>query len=193
MASSPVPPDAERLAAILRSIPEFVVVVGPDRRIRYLNRAEPGYEPEELVGLQVDEALPPESRKVFYSALEALKETGEPQEYDAEFTLADGFHAWYRSRMLPFGEDEGGTSVLLIATNITELREAQSEVARLRRLLPICSWCDKIQNEEGEWDTIERYLAEERDTRVSHGLCPDCYERQLKGLDEEDGSNGSAA
>lgn len=59
--------------------------------------------------------------------------------------------------------------------------------ARLRRLLPICSWCDRIRTEDGSWKTIERYLGEKMQTSVTHGLCPDCYGREMDGLEREGG------
>lgn len=186
-------PGAEGLAAILDAIPEFVVVIGMDRRLRYVNHVEPGYEQSDFVGMDVNELMPPESRNVFDAALAALRETGEPQEYEVQASLPGGLEGWYRTRMTPFGGGDEVTQVLLISTNITELKNKEEEVSELRTLLPICAWCDRIQNDEGEWQTIERHMASEEHTAVSHGMCPDCSRRQMQDFEDGDPANGNAA
>lgn len=197
-------PNQEGLEAILQSVPELVIVMDPEERIHYLNRAEAGYDPEDFVGLPARDLVPPESHQAYREALERLHRTGEPQEYEVEVILEDGFHAWYRTRMVPFGEegraavaadDEGGSGfpVLLMARNVTELKAMEAELDRLRRLLPICSWCNKIQKADGTWEPLEDYLSREQNTEVSHGLCPDCFDRQMEGLDSPGDTNGSAA
>lgn len=55
--------------------------------------------------------------------------------------------------------------------------------AQLRQVLPICSWCDRIQNDEGSWETIESYLGHELNTQITHGMCPDCHRRQMQRLE----------
>lgn len=55
---------------------------------------------------------------------------------------------------------------------------------QLRAILPICSYCNKIRNDEGDWERIERYIHRETGANFSHGICPNCY-RELKGGDAE--------
>lgn len=52
-----------------------------------------------------------------------------------------------------------------------------SELTMLKRILPICSHCKKIRNDDEYWDTVERYFAEHLDLAFSHGICPECLER----------------
>lgn len=185
-------PDEEGLGAILESIPEFVLVVGPDRRILYINRLEPGFDLEDVLGMKATEFMFPESQEAFDAALDSVLQTGSREEYEFKVSLSDGSPAWYRSRMIPFGNAGEVTAVVLVATNITELKEKQEEVDRLRRLLPICSWCDRIRSEDGTWERMESYLEKERDTRVTHGMCPDC-ERKVDGSYDDGESDGSVA
>ena len=186
-------PTQERLEAILRGLPEMVMVLDIDGHIRYLNRAELGYDPNDFVGRQAHELLPGSSRDVFDQAVEALLDTGDPQEYDVQVSLPDGFEGWYRTRMTALGESAEVTHLLLVSINVTEMKMAEAEADRLRTLLPICSWCDRIQDEAGQWSTMEDYLATETATAVSHGICPDCLESQLGESEEGEGRNGSAA
>lgn len=65
-----------------------------------------------------------------------------------------------------------------------ELREqvaraeaALDEVRQLRELLPICSYCRKIRDEDGNWQTFEDYVMKHTNTRFTHGVCPECGSR----------------
>jgi sigma-B regulation protein RsbU (phosphoserine phosphatase) len=71
-----------------------------------------------------------------------------------------------------------------LAVRIHELEEALSEVKRLQGLLPICSYCKKVRNEENYWQQVESYLSSHSDVKLTHGVCPDCYARMMKELDE---------
>ncbi len=56
----------------------------------------------------------------------------------------------------------------------TQLQEALDNVRTLKELLPICSNCKSIRDDEGYWHRVENYISEHSDTIFSHGICPDC-------------------
>lgn len=58
----------------------------------------------------------------------------------------------------------------------TELQEALDEIATLRGILPLCSFCKKVRNDEGYWEQVDMYIHEHTDAQVSHGICPKCLE-----------------
>lgn len=67
------------------------------------------------------------------------------------------------------------------AMTLLELRRAAKELAQalqresqLRELLPICSYCKNIRDDEGYWQRIESYLNINAGVELSHGICPDC-------------------
>ena len=50
-----------------------------------------------------------------------------------------------------------------------------SELSELRSLLPICSGCNKIRTEDGQWEKVETYIkAHVPEVNLSYGLCPAC-------------------
>lgn len=61
---------------------------------------------------------------------------------------------------------------------VLDLRQALSEIQRLRGLLPLCAWCHKIRNDIGEWVALELYLGIHADTTVTHSICPACSTRE---------------
>lgn len=62
--------------------------------------------------------------------------------------------------------------------------EAARQIKLLRGLLPICSGCRKIRNDEGYWHQIEAYLEHHSEVELSHTLCPDCLRELHPGRAE---------
>jgi hypothetical protein len=55
-----------------------------------------------------------------------------------------------------------------------------SEIAELRRMIPMCSVCKEIRDEKEAWSRVEVYFKEHWDVDFSHGLCPKCYEIEME-------------
>ena len=62
-----------------------------------------------------------------------------------------------------------------LADRVSELEDALAQVKQLRGLLPICSYCKNIRDEQNFWQRVDNYLMEHADVMFSHGICPDCY------------------
>lgn len=61
-----------------------------------------------------------------------------------------------------------------------ELEEALTNVKQLKGLLPICSFCKKIRDDQGYWGMIEAYIQEHSEAEFTHGICPDCLRKQIE-------------
>ncbi|MCA9422971.1 MAG: PAS domain S-box protein [Nitrospira sp.] len=57
---------------------------------------------------------------------------------------------------------------------IAKLEQALAEIKTLRGILPICSSCKKIRDDEGSWNILETYLHHHSEVKFTHGICPDC-------------------
>lgn len=57
------------------------------------------------------------------------------------------------------------------------LERALKEVKTLSGLIPICSNCKKIRDDEGYWQQVETYVRNHSTADFSHGICPECYEK----------------
>jgi len=49
-----------------------------------------------------------------------------------------------------------------------------SELAQVRKLLPICSNCKNIRNDQDYWESVEGYMTSRTGFDFSHGICPEC-------------------
>ena len=63
---------------------------------------------------------------------------------------------------------------------IGELQQALADIRTLQGILPICSKCKKIRNEDGDWTQLEAYISDHTNAEFSHGLCAECA-KQIYG------------
>jgi c-di-GMP phosphodiesterase len=63
-----------------------------------------------------------------------------------------------------------------------ELEHALSEIKILKGLLPICSYCKNIRDDEGDWTEIESYISDRTDAKFTHSICPTCTKKIYPGL-----------
>ena len=62
---------------------------------------------------------------------------------------------------------------------VHQLEEALAEVKQLQGLLPICSYCKKIRDDQNYWQQVEEYFSDNTDVQFSHGVCPHCFEKEI--------------
>jgi DNA-binding response OmpR family regulator len=83
------------------------------------------------------------------------------------------------------GVDDFLTKPLDLAELWTRLRVAErilkytTQVRQLEEMLPICSYCKKIRDDQNYWQQLEGYISERTGSDFSHSVCPDCYQRVL--------------
>lgn len=80
-----------------------------------------------------------------------------------------------------------------LAEQVCRLQDALGNVKQLQGMLPICSYCKKIRNDEDYWQQVETYIAEHSDVAFSHGICPDCFEKHVVPQLGELGDQADAA
>jgi ligand-binding sensor domain-containing protein len=61
-----------------------------------------------------------------------------------------------------------------------KVAEAVAEIKVLSGMLPICAWCKKVRDDEGQWHTIETYVTQRSDAEFTHGMCPECYTKHAR-------------
>ena len=69
-----------------------------------------------------------------------------------------------------------------LAERVQELEQALSQVKQLQGMLPICSYCKKIRNDQNYWQKVEGYISDHTGVEFSHGICPDCHCRVMDEL-----------
>jgi len=62
---------------------------------------------------------------------------------------------------------------------VLELEAALEKVKTLEGIIPICSYCKNIRDDENYWQRVESYIGNHSKAQFSHGICPDCYEKYV--------------
>jgi PAS domain S-box-containing protein len=117
------------------------------------------------------ERVHPEDRKEVDSKYKESIASKTDYKLEHRILLKDGSEKWVLER----GQteyDDAGTPLRSLGTvqDITEIK-------LLRCILPICSSCKKIRDDEGYWTQIESYIDKYSDAVFSHGICPDCAQK----------------
>jgi ligand-binding sensor domain-containing protein len=86
--------------------------------------------------------------------------------------LGGGWAAFHRLRMSAFERREK----LLAARAL----QALADLRLLRSMLPICSCCKKIRDDDGYWRELGAYFRQHAGLELRRGLCPDCEQRRRR-------------
>ena len=70
----------------------------------------------------------------------------------------------------------------MLAKKVHQLETALEDVKQLRGLLPICSYCNKIRNDEDYWEQVDSYITRHSAVEFSHSICPSCYEKHVQPM-----------
>lgn len=71
-----------------------------------------------------------------------------------------------------------------------DLETALSEIKTLRGIIPICSHCKKIRDDDGYWNQLETYIRDHSEAQLSHGICQACAKKYYPELDLYDNEPG---
>ncbi len=97
-------------------------------------------------------------------------------------TVSQAFHT---GRVREFNQQQ------TITTRNRELQEALAQVKQLSGLLPICSHCKRIRNDQGYWEQVEVFVRDHSEAKFTHGICPDCRKELYPNLGKpEKGPDG---
>lgn len=122
---------------------------------------------------------------------ELLQNPGD-QSYEWKVQSSDGHEKDVIFNKAAFFDEKGNVGGIIgVITDITQrkkieeerealigkLQKALSEIKQLSGLLPICSSCKKIRDDEGYWYRIEAYIQEHSNARFTHGICPSCMDK----------------
>jgi phosphoserine phosphatase RsbU/P len=93
----------------------------------------------------------------------------------------------------PFNHDELNARVQVgirmielqenLAARVKELEDSLLNIKQLQGLLPICSYCKKIRDDNDYWNQVEEYITQHSELKFTHGICPDCYRKIILELE----------
>ncbi len=70
-----------------------------------------------------------------------------------------------------------------LAKALAEKEKLLEEIMVLRKLLPICSSCKRIRDDDGKWWPMEAYIREHTESDFTHTICSDCKDLLYSDLE----------
>jgi PAS domain S-box-containing protein len=115
----------QKWRCLAENAPDVILTAKPDGTILYLNRSVPPYTTEEAIGTSVYDYVLSEHRDILRRAFEHVVQTGQPYSYELAGAGPGGHSSWYQSWVGPIKQDGQVVAVMLIATDVTERKQAE--------------------------------------------------------------------
>ncbi|HWY75826.1 MAG TPA: PAS domain S-box protein [Verrucomicrobiae bacterium] len=150
------------------------------------------YSAEEMKGRSLAVLVSPNRPEELSAAFDRIRQGGRVERYETVRVRRDGTTLDTSVALSPIRNARGKVvGVSAIEADITErkrveeerlglineLTEALGKIRTLRGLLPICSACKKIRDDQGYWQKVESYISAHTEAEFTHGICPDCITR----------------
>ena len=150
-----------------------------------------GFTVKELMSKPFVEFVHPDDRERTLRQNKEVRSGGKAIHFENRYMCKDGSHRWFLWNAAP---DFGQQTIYSVARDITDRKQAEedrerlvvqlqaalAEIKTLKDILPICSYCKNIRNDENYWETVEAYISSYTKTQFSHSICPDCFEREVQ-------------
>jgi len=159
-----------------------------------------GYKAQEYEKKDIKDYMVPESYKQLVELLKLLKgyfASGkmDVKKLDLEFNHKDGSTYWVEIRAKVVQDDDKSLKIMGITRDITEKKKSEidqselvvklnkaleekekliNEIKTLKGLLPICSGCKRIRDENDKWWPLDFYITKQTESELTHTVCPDC-------------------
>ena len=118
-----------RLRSVLDNVPDLILEIDQAGVIRYVNRLRPGYAPENVTGMPVQELVVPEERGAVTDALARAWASGRHVDLEVRAPAPDGTVTWWWARIAPVVR-EGRSDRLLVATREVTRRKVAEQTVR---------------------------------------------------------------
>lgn len=119
----------EKLNMIIKNTPERILILDRSAKIIFINRVEPGWKADDVIGTSALDFIHPQDKQTFKIALDEVFQSGTQQEFLGKILRRDSSEAWYESKLAPIKKRGEIDEVIILAQNITIRKEAQEALA----------------------------------------------------------------
>jgi PAS domain S-box-containing protein len=128
-----------------------------------------GYEMDEIIGISANKFIAESAKE---DVTQKIRE-GYELPYESTGLKKDGteFPVEFQGKMFNY---HGHPARITAVRDLTLQKKAEDEVKKLKGILPICSFCNKIRDSKGEWSEVDVYINDNSEADVSHSVCPTC-------------------
>jgi len=150
-----------------------------------------GFSTQELMMRPFIEFVHPDDRARTLDQNAVVRAGGKAVGFENRYLTKDGGYRWLHWNSTPMTIDR---LIFAVARDVTEVKRADAErdrlmrelqtalaeVKTLQKILPICSYCRKVRDDENYWHTVESYVSRHTGSMFSHSICPSCMEKHVE-------------
>ena len=114
------------ISTLLNNIPDVIITVDQEKRIQFVNHMPMSISKEEILGQDIYEFLEHVHQDALKESFKRVFSTGTPETID----LLGFTDLWYKARFIPITKFDEVTSVIFIATNITDTKIASEKLKK---------------------------------------------------------------
>jgi CheY-like chemotaxis protein len=78
-------------------------------------------------------------------------------------------------------------AVLMRLRVAERILEFTTQIRQLKELIPICMYCKRVRDDQDYWQQVESYIHAHTGSNFSHGICPECFNKQIGILPSRSG------
>ncbi|MCF2137696.1 MAG: PAS domain S-box protein [Candidatus Thorarchaeota archaeon] len=122
----------ETWRSLVENAPNVIATLDFEGRFQFVNRRFMGLEPAELISKKVTDTLPSDIADTIITVITEIEQTGATLVFLSSYTDAsDGSTKWYRITAAPIFHGTTPKEILMISTDVTDIKRAEDEVRRL--------------------------------------------------------------
>jgi PAS domain S-box-containing protein len=191
----------QHFSAIVESSDDAIFGFKPDGTVTSWNKAAErvyGYRAGEIIGRNLSMLYPDERLDELVSTMEHIKRGDHVGCFESARVRKGGREIPVSVTISPMMTVDGKVAgASAIARDITfrrrneieqtkliaDLTEALSQARKLSGMIPICSCCKSIRDDQGDWHQMEAYITDHSEAVFSHGICPGCFKEARAEID----------
>ncbi len=118
----------EKLRSITQNSPNFILTLDLDCNVTYINRTYTGKSVEEIIGTNLLEYVPEESKQEVKDAVAYVRETGKQGSWQTSHMFEDSKLSTFEARLSSVSQNGDVTSFILSIMDITDREQAQRDL-----------------------------------------------------------------
>lgn len=114
--------------SLVENAPNIISIIDRNGVIHFINRTVTGIPVEQVIGSSIYKYTSEEYHHIIRRTIEYVFKTGETASYETSGTGPNQREAWYVTLVGPFTQTDYVTEVLMISTDISDLKEAEEKI-----------------------------------------------------------------
>ena len=172
----------ERQRELLDQAADLILGLNSPGKVAFANAAT-----ERLTGVSASEErtifdlVVNESHETIRKAMDAVVRSGVARNLPIRFRSAGGKEVRLTGTFSgPKGASGEKPSICAVFRTPPSALVGQGEAVDAESVTCVCGWCQRMRDDQGQWEKIDVYLDRCHGLSTSHGICEDCMNEVLK-------------